>query len=81
MIREGRDLIYQERVVCSEFLLLVVSNCMKKRTKLGIYLFIVFKARVNFQRSLCCLGNTYIGSMNIYLCVTQIYIEIDWLID
>lgn len=78
IICEGRGLIYRERVVCFESLFLVVSNCMKNRIKLEIFLFTVFKARVSFQRRLCCLGNTDTGSMNRYWCVTQLYVETDW---
>lgn len=54
---------------------------MKNRIKLEIYLFTVFKARESFQRSLCCLGNTDAGSMNINFVLHILYIEIDWLID
>lgn len=53
-----------------------VELCMKNRIKLGNGLFTVFRPRVRFQKWLC-LGNTYTGSKNTYLCVRQIYRETD----
>lgn len=59
MICERKDLIYQERVVSSEFLFLVVSNCMKNRIKLGFISLLSLKLERTF-RGACVVWETHI---------------------